>query len=289
VAAFVGCGAQRLVLSASTSEAYGWLFKLLCDAADEVLVPAPCYPLLDYLAELEGVQLCRYPLRYDGRWCVDLPLVEGSHRTKALVAINPGNPTGTVLTPEEADGLARLCAERGWALILDEVFHDPARSSARRDWPCLTFVLGGLSKAAGLPQLKVAWTAVLGPGHAEALAQLAFIADTYLSVATPQQIALAGILERSGEFRRRVAERCAQNRAALCRLPPSWQLLEAEAGWSAIIRVPADVHEETRCLELLERGVVVHPGYFYDFPSGAHLVVSLLPEPAVFAEGVARL
>jgi aspartate/methionine/tyrosine aminotransferase len=275
VARWVGCDVEQVILCASTSEAYAWLFKLLCDPGDEVLVPAPCYPLLDHLAQLEGVSLRRYPLRYDGRWNVDA--VEGP--AKAVIAVSPGNPTGTYLSRDEAERLSR------WPLIVDEVFADPSRSVLRMKLPGLTFVLGGLSKAAGLPQLKLAWLAVNGPR--EVFERLELIADTYLSVNSPVQ-PLAGEL-LAQDFRARVAQRCAQNRALLKKhLPPSWSLLEAEGGWSAVVRVPEHPNEETLCLSLLERGVAVHPGYFYDFPSGAHVVLSLLPRPEVFEEGVTR-
>jgi aspartate/methionine/tyrosine aminotransferase len=281
VARWLGCAPEQVVLSASTSEAYAWLFKLLCNPGDEVLVPAPCYPLLDHLAQLEDVALRRYPLRYDGRWSTDAHALEGSPRTRAVVAVSPGNPTGTYLAPDEA----RALSERGWPLIVDEVFADPARSVMRQKLPGVAFGLGGLSKAAGLPQLKLAWTAVQGPS--EVLERLELIADTYLSVSSPVQAAAQSLLQL--DFRARVAERCATNRAQLQRLDPSWTLLNADAGWTAVLRVPEHPGEEERCLALLERGVVVHPGYFYDFPSGAHLVLSLLPETQVFAEGVARL
>jgi aspartate/methionine/tyrosine aminotransferase len=273
VAQWLGCGPEQIILCASTSEAYAWLFKLLCDPGDEVLVPAPCYPLLDHLAQLEGVSLGRYPLRYDGRWNIDA--VQGT--AKAVVAISPGNPTGTYLSRDEAERLSR------WPLIVDEVFADPSRSVMRMKLPGLTFALGGLSKAAGLPQLKLAWIAVNGPR--EVFERLELIADTYLSVNSPVQQLASALL--SPDFRTRVAQRCAQNRELLRQhLPPSWSLLDAEGGWSAVVRVPEHPDEETLCLTLLERGVAVHPGYFYDFPSGAHLVLSLLPRPEVFERGV---
>ncbi len=287
---FTGVRPERLVLSASTSEAYAWLFKLV---RGDALVPAPCYPLLEHLAELEQVRVSHYALRYDGGWCTDAPIVgaAATSQTRAVVAVSPGHPTGTYLSENEASALAQLCAARGWALIIDEVFAEPSRSLARRDWPCLTFTLGGLSKSCGLPQLKLAWTAVHGPGAEQALQRLEHIADTYLSVSSPVQAAAGELLERhAAPFRARVAERCATNRAVLARaLPPAWQLLQSEGGWSAVLRVPQDVDEEARCLAALGRGVAVHPGYFYDFPSGAHLVLSLLPAPAQFAVGVDRL
>jgi aspartate/methionine/tyrosine aminotransferase len=285
---YANVSADQLLLSASTSEAYAWLFKLL---GGEALVPAPCYPLLDHLAALERVTLRRYPLRYDGRWCTDAPVVAdaGSAATRAVIAVSPGNPTGSYLAEDEAGALAALCARRGWALIIDEVFAAPARALTR-EWPCLTFVLGGLSKACGLPQLKLAWTSTHGPGAGPALERLAFIADTYLSVSSPVQAAAQELLSLAPAFQQRVGERCARNRALLqLSIPSDWQLLGAEGGWSGVLRVPQALDEETRCLELLERGVAVHPGYFYDFPAGAHLVVSLLPRPEQLVEGLKRL
>jgi len=276
VARHLGCEAEQVILCASTSEAYAWLLKLLCDAGDEVAVPAPCYPLLDHLAQLESVKLKRYPLRYDGRWNVD----EVPARPRAIVAVSPGNPTGTYLTRDEASALAAQAP-----LIADEVFADPRRSVLRMKLDGLVFSLGGLSKTAGLPQLKLAWIAVNGPP--EVFERLELIADTYLSVSSPVQRAAPALL--STGFPARVEGRCAQNRAVLkAALPAEWTLLDAEGGWSAVVRVPQHPGEEERCLALLERGVAVHPGFFYDFPSGAHLVLSLLPEPRVFLEGVTR-
>jgi alanine-synthesizing transaminase len=273
VAQFIGTSPEQIVLCSSTSEAYEWIFKLLCDPGDEVLVPAPSYPLLEFF----DVKLGRY---------VEQPAF--SERTRAVVAISPGNPLGKYLSDDECEQLAQLCAQHHCALIIDEVFASPARSAARRDWPCLTFVLGGLSKSVGLPQLKLAWSAVLGPQRDEAIERLALIADTFLSVNSPVQVALPKLLELAPAFRARVAQRCAENRASL-RLPPEWQLISGDAGWTAVIRVPQSPDEETRCLQALDRGVAVHPGYFYDFPSGAHLVISLLPQPEIFREGARRL
>ncbi|MBK7861134.1 MAG: pyridoxal phosphate-dependent aminotransferase [Archangiaceae bacterium] len=287
VGSYAGVSAEALLLCASTSEAYGWLFKLL---GGEVWVPAPGYPLLEHLAALEHVALRHYPLRYDGRWCTDAALVAGTAQTRAVVAVSPGNPTGSYLLEHEARPLAELCAARGWALIVDEVFCAPSRSLASRAWPCLTFCLGGLSKACGLPQLKLAWTSVHGPGAARALEQLGLIADTYLSVGAPVQAAAGQLLSLAPGFQARVRARCDENRRALSGvMRPEWQLLGAEGGWSAVVRLPSSVDEEALCLRLLEAGVVVHPGFFYDFPSGKHLVLSLLPLPDVFVAGVAAL
>jgi aspartate/methionine/tyrosine aminotransferase len=298
VAAWYGRGVEPadVVLTAGTSEAYGFLIKLLCEPGEAVLVPRPSYPLFDFLAGLEGVVPRPYLLRPDGRFGLDPTQLVGSltAHARAVLVVSPGNPTGCYLSGEDERWLGELCAERGLALVVDEVFGTPERSVTRHDWPCLCFALSGLSKAVGLPQLKLAWCVVRGPRalRDEALARLELVADTYLSVGSPVQRAAPELLALSAPFRRRVAERCAANRAALARARPAaaaWDLLEAEAGWSAVLRVPDEPDEESRCLALLERGIVVHPGYFFDFPQGAHLVLSLLEEPAVFAAAAAVL
>lgn len=283
-------GASEVFLSASTSETYGWLFKLLCDPGDEVLVPRPGYPLLDSLAQLENVALRDYPLRFAGDWSIDLAALEAAAtpRTRAIAVVSPANPTGQLLREHEWQALQSLCTSRGWALILDEVFAAPEQSFARREAAALTFCLGGLSKACGQPQLKLAWCAVAGSRTRECLARLEPIADTYLSVATPVQLALPQLLNTSAAFRARVAERIRRNRAAL-QLPADWTLLPSEAGWMGVVRIPASPSEEDVCLRLLERGVKVHPGHFYDFTGGQQLVLSLLVEPRLFAEGIRRL
>jgi aspartate/methionine/tyrosine aminotransferase len=295
---------DRVVLHASTSEAYGFLFKLLCDPGDEVLVPRPGYPLFDFLAGLESVRPRSYALRYDGEWHLDESAVRGAltPRTRAIVAVSPGNPTGAYLKQDELERLLALGAGRGVALVVDEVFADYSlREDARRaagvarDAGALAFALGGLSKSCGLPQLKLAWTAVVGPEalRREALARLELVADTYLPVSTPVQVAAPQLLARRAELQAPIRARIALNLAALRRaLGPASPatLLEPEGGWSAILRVPATCSEEERVLRLLERhGVLVHPGYFFDFPSEAYLVLSLLPPPAEFLEGVNRV
>jgi aspartate/methionine/tyrosine aminotransferase len=288
--------ADQVVLCASTSEAYGWLFKLLCDGGDEVLLAQPGYPLFEHLGALEGVAVKGFGLRFDGQWVLDLDRVveAAGPRTKAVVVVSPGNPTGAYLRPEDFDALDALCAARGWALVVDEVFAEPERSLAGRSTRALGFFLGGLSKAAGLPQHKLSWLIATGPGapRAEALRRLDFIADCYLSVAAPVQQALPELLERSAAFRRAASARCAQNRGVLAALRPvgaAWELLPAEAGWVAVLRVPEQPPEPERVRGLLRAGVKVHPGYFYDFHAGAHLVLSLLPEPAPFLAGATRL
>jgi aspartate/methionine/tyrosine aminotransferase len=293
----------RLLLTASTSEAYALLFKLLCDPGDQVAVPRPSYPLFDFLAQLEAVEVVRYPLRYDGAWAVDLEALgdAATERTRAVVVVHPNNPTGSYLKQAEAERLLALCAERGLALIADEVFADYSLAPAAGRWgsfacdgPALAFALGGLSKSCGLPQLKLAWIAVAGPARLreEALARLEIVADTFLSVGTPVQHAAAPLLARRPELQGPIADRLRTNldqlRRRVAGAPAS--LLTVEGGWYAVLQVPRTLSEEERVLRLLERrDVLVHPGYFFDFESEAFLVLSLLPAPATFAESVDRL
>jgi alanine-synthesizing transaminase len=295
---------DRIVLSASTSEAYAFLFKLLCDPGDEILVPRPGYPLFEFLATLESLQVRTYPLRYDGEWHVDVGALGASltPRTRAVVVVSPHNPTGTCLKRDEQEAIEALCASHGAAFVSDEVFADytfradPRRvASVARDGPALAFALGGLSKSCGLPQLKLAWAAVTGPEplRRDALARLEVIADTYLSVSTPVQVAAPELLARKDALQAPIRSRLGWNLEALrgaigpgC--PAS--LLEPEGGWSAVLRVPATRNEEDRVTRLLEdRDVLVHPGFFFDFPHEAYVVLSLLPREAEFAEGVGRL
>ena len=296
--------ADRVVLTASTSEAYAFLLKLLCDPGDEILVPRPGYPLFDYLGSLESVGVRGYPLEHDGTWHLDVEALRAalSPRSRAVVVVSPGNPTGAYLKRSERDALESLAAERGLALISDEVFADFALSggedrvaSVARDGPALAFTLGGLSKSCGLPQIKLAWIAVSGPAdrRREALERLEVVADTYLSVSTPVQRAAPALLARREERQGPLLERVQENLSTLRRIltpgsPAS--LLEPEGGWSAVLRVPATLPEEDRVTRLLhERNVHVHPGYFFDFPREAYLVISLLPAPSVFAEAVERV
>jgi aspartate/methionine/tyrosine aminotransferase len=298
----VDVGADRILLTASSSEAYALLFKLLCDPGDSVLVPRPSYPLLDYLASLESIELSTYPLAYDGRWHLDRAVFEGAvtSRTRAVVAVHPNNPTGSFLGPDEGAFLRECCARRGLALISDEVFADYAfpraprhESSLLAGAPALTFALGGLSKSCGLPQLKLGWIAVGGPAAArdEALARLEIVADTYLSVGTPVQRAAPGLLARLPGLQRPIAARVAGNLEALrtrvAGTPVT--LLEPDGGWSAVLRLPATRPEEEWVMALLdEKDVLVHPGYFFDFPGEAFVVLSLLPPPDAFADAVHR-
>jgi aspartate/methionine/tyrosine aminotransferase len=294
---------SRILLTASTSEAYAHLFKLLCDPGDAVLVPRPSYPLFDFLATLESVEVHRYPLRWDGEWHLSVAaLAEAvTPRTRAVVVVHPNNPTGSYLKRDEAHGLLALCAERGLALVADEVFadyalrDDPRRaSSAAEEGPALAFALGGLSKSCALPQLKLGWIVASGPRRLrdEALARLEIVADTYLSVSTPVQHAAPAILARLPELQRPIAERLGHHRDLVrARVAGSAAtLLEAEGGWYATLRVPATVSEEERTCRLLEaHGVLVHPGFFFDFENEAFLVLSLLPPTETFSAGLDRI
>jgi alanine-synthesizing transaminase len=295
---------DRILLTASTSEAYILLFKLLCDPGDEVLVPRPGYPLFDYLAGLESVRVVSYPLEYDGAWRLDVAALAAAvtARSRAVVTVNPNNPTGSYLKRDEARALRALCAERGLALVSDEVFSDyavgddPRRlGSVAEDGSGLAFALGGLSKSCGLPQLKLAWIATSGPEDLrdQALSRLEVVADALLSVGTPVQIAAPSLLARRAELQAPIRARLRENGALLrARLAPSSpaRLLEREGGWYAVLRVPATHPEEEQVARLLERSnVLVHPGYFFDFPNEAHLVLSLLPPPPLFTEGLGRI
>jgi aspartate/methionine/tyrosine aminotransferase len=294
----------HVLLTASTSEAYSLLFKLLCDPGDEVLVPVPSYPLFDHLTRLDAVAPIPYPLEYHGAWSIDLPSLRAavSDRTRALLAVSPNNPTGSFVSRAELDELASFCAGRGIALIGDEVFADyplrgaaPDRPSVLQQDEALAFSLGGLSKSAGLPQVKLGWIAVDGPEPLvrAALERLELICDTYLSVSTPVQLAAPHLIEKGRGVREQIAARLAENLDELSRQvaeKPAIELLRADGGWSAVLRVPATRSEEQLALELLrEDRVIVHPGYFFDFPREAFLVVSLLPPRREFGLGVQRV
>jgi alanine-synthesizing transaminase len=282
---------SQLLLTASTSEAYGYLFKLLADPGDEILTPRPSYPLFEFLAALESVRVRQYPLRYDGAWHVDFAALEKliTPRTRAIVAVNPNNPTGSSLKPDE---WARL-QSFGVPILSDEVFLDYAlEPCAPPPKGALTFSMSGLSKVAGLPQMKLGWIAAQGPGHEAALERLDLIADTYLSVGTPVQLALPSLLQAATKVREQIIHR---TRANLARLQSTLQgspahVLSSEGGWYAILQVPRIRSEEEWSLLLLDRhNVLIQPGYFFDFESEAFLVVSLLTEPSIFAEGTARI
>jgi alanine-synthesizing transaminase len=295
---------ERIVLTSSTSEAYGLLFKLLANPGDRVLVPTPSYPLFEHLARAEGVHPVPYPLAFHGRWSIDFEglRAELHDRSRAIVLVSPNNPTGSCLRRRELDELLHICGERNVGLVCDEVFadfatgRDPDRIvTIAGESGALTFALSGLSKIAALPQLKLGWIVVGGPEAIveDAVSRLEFLADLYLSVATPVQWALPRLLALAPVVRAQIADRIAANRAFLearasgasvCRVLPS------DGGWYAVVRVPRVLGEEELTIDLLERfGLVVHPGYFFDFESEGWIVVSLITRPEVFERGVAAL
>jgi alanine-synthesizing transaminase len=288
---------SRILLTASTSEAYAYLFKLLTDPGDELLTPRPSYPLFEFLAAMESVEVRQYSLRYDGAWHIDFEALEHSitSRTRAIVVVNPNNPTGSFLKPEEAGRLDALAAARGIAILSDEVFSDYAFTpviAAKENRQALTFSMSGLSKLCGLPQMKLGWIMACGPGHQAALDRLELIADTYLSVATPVQVALPKLLASTAAVRMQIQERTRGNLARLCTAVrgSAAQVLKVEGGWSAVLQVPRIRTEEEWALGLLaEHDVLVQPGFFFDFETEAFLVVSLLTPSDVFAEGVRRI
>lgn len=287
LAAHLSCDADDLLLTASTSESYSFLFKLLCDPGDVVLTPVPSYPLLEHLAALELVSLRTFPMEFHRRWEIhDVPVAP---RTRAIVVVNPNNPTGSFVSPREQEALA----SHGLPIISDEVFLDyplEGRGTTFVRDDVLTFTLGGLSKSAGLPHFKLGWMRVSGPGKAEALEALELIADNFLSVATPVQAALPELLRIGADIRAAISLRTRTNLATLRALAkPSMQVLPVEGGWSAVIRVPRVMSDDELALALLDRGVVVQPGYFFDFAQEGYVVVSLLTREEVFAEGVRRL
>ncbi|WLT30287.1 pyridoxal phosphate-dependent aminotransferase [Geothrix sp. PMB-07] len=299
-----GLRADELQLTASTSEGYGLLFKLLGDPGDEVLVPSPSYPLFDWLARLEGLSARTVPSYFHERWHLDLGALEAaaSPRTRALVVVNPNNPTGHFLSISEWHSLTELCARRGLALLVDEVFADyalepPADRLAsallEAEPPCPVFLLSGLSKVAALPQLKLGWIAVRGPGAAAHLEALAFLADQYLSVSAPVQTAAPRLLELAPGIRQQIRHRLQANLASLDQAltaHPRLSRLPVEGGWSVLLRRPAVDADEVCALRLLnEAGVLVHPGSFFDLPGDRHLVLSLLTGEGSFREGLARI
>lgn len=291
VADHLGCDAADVAITASTSEAYSFLFKLLTDPGDEILTATPSYPLLEHLAQLEWTTLRHFPLESHARWEIDTARITPGERTRAIVIVNPNNPTGSFVTPAEQDALARLALP----LISDEVFFDyplagSGQSLVRDD--VLTFTLGGLSKSRGLPHYKLGWIRVSGPGKRDALAALELIADNFLSVSTPVQVALPRLL-RMTSIHDAIAARIADSLAALTEVVasrPAAQLLRVEGGWTAVIRVPSVMSDEEFALRALEEhGVLVHPGYFFDFERDGYFVVSLLTPPELLREGVSRI
>jgi alanine-synthesizing transaminase len=294
--------ADRLVLCSSSSEAYHYLLTLLCDPGDRVLVPEPSYPLFGPIGKYAGVELVPYQLHYDGGWHLDLDSLRRHARARlkpqAILLVSPNNPTGSFVSEAEFHALY----EFGIPLIVDEVFrHFPlvGRSSALQEPPVLTFSIDGLSKSAGLPQVKLSWIAVNGPSASvqESLHRLSFITDTYLTLSTPAQAALPHLLRHAPEFRRHLLSRLRHNWDTLrnCLADTSANVLHCEGGWTAIVRLPDVLGTPSdredlwvRCLAE-QHGVLTQPGYFYDLQGGPHIVLSLLPEPQVFADGMQRI
>ncbi len=293
---------ERIVITSSTSEAYSHIFRLLCEVGDEVLVPAPSYPLFEYLADLADIHAVSYPLLYERGWQVDfVGLSAGlSARSKAVMVVHPNNPTGSFIKGEEAHRLTEICARRGLAFIADEVFLDYADGaelprSFAFDSPALTFTLSGLSKISLLPQMKVGWIVVSGPGALvdAAMQRLEVIGDTYLSPSTPGQLALAEMLAMRGILQEQMRQRLCSNLRFLDGLSQqgsSVDRLKREGGWYAVLRVPASSSDEDLAIKLLEScDVLVHPGHFFDFPRDGFLVVSLITREPEFQEGARRL
>ncbi len=293
---------ERIFLTASTSEAYSYLFRLLADAGEEVLFPRPSYPLFQFLGDLNDVTLRHYSLEYSQRWRIDLTSLEeaAGPKTKAVVLVNPNNPTGSFIKKDELSALNRICRAKNVPIISDEVFADFAFPGSKdvvslvNNDAVLTFVLGGLSKTLLLPQMKLSWIIVSGPEELarEACQRLEMIADTYLSVNTPVQNAVAGWLSLREEFQAPVKQRTLDNFRFLEEAVKTTkcQFLKPEGGWYAVLRIPDALSEEEWTLKFLQEDhVFVHPGYFFDFEKDGYLVVSLLPPSDIFQEGIKRI
>jgi aspartate/methionine/tyrosine aminotransferase len=304
IAARLAADPAHILLAGSTSEAYGWIFKLLCNPGDAVMAPRPSYPLFDCLATLDAVRTVQYPLIEELRWGIDLATLERhlDPQARAIIVVNPNNPTGNYLRAEDWLRLQEFAALRQLAIISDEVFFDypwsghiPRASAAQPPHLALTFTLGGLSKTAGLPQMKLGWIHAAGPEplRAQALERLEWIADSYLPVSAPVQHAAAGWLELTPQIQQAISQRALSNLHALRQAIPAdspWRLLPASAGWCAILEAPRIHSEEEWTLLLLERhSLIVQPGYFYDFEREAFLVVSLLPPEDQWQQALQRL
>jgi aspartate/methionine/tyrosine aminotransferase len=293
---------ESLLLTTSTSEGYSFVFRLLCNPDDEILVPKPSYPLFDFLADLQDVKLVPYPLIYDHGWQIDFPSLSQAvnHRTRAVVIVHPNNPTGSFVSNAERQKLSEFCRQHNLSLIADEVFLDYAHDGAPRpsfaaNQDALTFTLSGLSKIAGLPQMKVAWIVASGPADkvTAALGRLEIIADTYLSMNAPIQLATPALLEQGKSIQPLLLDRLRTNLAELDRqltLQKTCQRLQLEGGWYAVLRVPVTQSDEDLAIDLLRKvSVLVHPGHFYDFPSDGYLITSLIAPPKDFREGIERV
>lgn len=290
---------ESLVLTSGTSEGYSYVFRLLANPGDEILVPKPSYPLFDFLADLQDVKLVPYPLLYDHGWQIDFHSLEKAigPATRGIVLVNPNNPTGSYISSGERDRLNDICVKHRLALIVDEVFLDYAldnspHPSFATNTGALTFTLSGLSKISALPQMKLAWIAVNGPADLahDAMQRLEVIADTYLSIGAPVQLAARTMLEQRKAVQSQIVSRVRENLAELDRQLASHKTccrLEVDGGWYAILRVPVTQSDEGLAIALLrEKGVLIHPGHFYDFPQDGFLVLSLITRIEIFHHGL---
>ncbi len=293
---------RSIVLTTSTSEGYSYIFRLLCDPGDEVLVPKPSYPLFEFLAELHDVTLVPYPLIYDHGWQIDVPSLEASitTRTRAVVLVHPNNPTGSFVSRTEKEALNKICVQRRLALIVDEVFLDYShdgnvRPSFASNDRALTFTLSGLSKISGLPQMKLAWMVIGGPMEdvERALDRMEIIADTYLSLNAPIQLATETLLAQRKTIQPQLRDRIKTNLRELDRqlaIHKSGERLQVDGGWYAVLRVPVTGTDEDMAIEILRKAsVLVHPGHFYDFPREGYMVLSLITPEQEFSEGIGRM
>jgi aspartate/methionine/tyrosine aminotransferase len=293
---------ESIVLTTSTSEGYSYVFRLLCNVEDEILVPKPSYPLFEFLADLQDVKLVPYPLLYDHGWQIDFPSLYKAvnHRTRAVVVVHPNNPTGSFVTDEERGALNQFCREYNLALVADEVFLDHAHDGAARatfadNREALTFTLSGLSKISGLPQMKLAWIVTSGADEnvSAALARLEVIADTYLSMNAPIQLAAPVLLEQRHSVQPLLLDRVRANLSELDRglgKQKSCRRLDVEGGWYAVLRVPVTQSDEDLAIEILRKhSVLVHPGHFYDFPNDGYLIASLITPLQEFRKGIVKV
>ena len=293
---------ESVVLTTSTSEGYSYVFRLLCNVDDEILVPKPSYPLFEFLADLQDVKLVTYPLLYDHGWQIDFPSLYKAvnHRTRAVVVVHPNNPTGSFVADHERSVLNQFCREYNLALIADEVFLDYAHDGAPRatfaaNRDVLTFTLSGVSKISGLPQMKLAWIVTSGPGEqaSAAMARLEVVADTYLSMSAPIQLASPVLLDQRHSIQPLLLDRVRENLSELDRAlakQKTCRRLDVDGGWYAVLRVPVTQSDEDLAIEILRKAsVLVHPGHFYDFSSDGYLIVSLITPTQNFRDGISRV
>jgi alanine-synthesizing transaminase len=293
---------EDIILATSTSEAYSFAFRALCNPGDELLIPEPSYPLFSFLADIHDLRLVGYPLLYDHGWQVDFHALRQAitSRTRGIIVVHPNNPTGNFCKAWEMEKLNEICSSRQIALIADEVFldfhlHATSPRSFAANGACLTFTMSGLSKISGLPQMKAAWLITSGPEQikAPALSRLEVIADTFLSMNTPVQLAIPRFLELRHEFQKQLMARVRRNLAQLdanVAAQSSCARLEVEGGWYAILRVPVTRSDDDLAIDLLTtQGIYVHPGHFYDFPTDGFLIVSLITPADDFDEGLRRV